>query len=129
MAALAQNGDGLRADQAGAADHDDLHCEPPRCYWSAPRVLPFILVAQTVDRVHDLAVGQHGSDLPTDLLDVAVDGAVGDDTLITIHRIHELITRVDATGMRDEHLEELELHRGEVEVPAADRGPMTVVVQ
>src|SRR6267142_3121932 len=25
MAALAQNGDGLRADQAGAADHDDLH--------------------------------------------------------------------------------------------------------
>src|ERR1700722_14626390 len=22
---LAQNGDGLRADQAGAADHDDLH--------------------------------------------------------------------------------------------------------
>ena len=25
MAALAQNGDGLRADQAGAADDDDLH--------------------------------------------------------------------------------------------------------
>jgi hypothetical protein len=25
VAALAQNGDGLRADQAGAADHDDLH--------------------------------------------------------------------------------------------------------
>jgi hypothetical protein len=25
VAALAQNGDGLRADQAGAADDDDLH--------------------------------------------------------------------------------------------------------
>jgi hypothetical protein len=25
MRFLAQNGDGLRADQAGAADHDDLH--------------------------------------------------------------------------------------------------------
>src|SRR5207245_6263018 len=29
VAALAQNGDGLRADQAGAADNDDLHSEPP----------------------------------------------------------------------------------------------------
>ena len=28
MAALAQNGDGLRADQAGAADDDDLHDLP-----------------------------------------------------------------------------------------------------
>src|SRR6266498_1468100 len=25
----AQNGDGLRAGQAGTADDDDLHCEPP----------------------------------------------------------------------------------------------------
>src|SRR5260221_282730 len=29
MAALAQNGDGLRADQAGAADDDDLHVMSP----------------------------------------------------------------------------------------------------
>src|SRR5262249_9135958 len=29
MAATAQNGDGLRADQAGAADDDDLHDLPP----------------------------------------------------------------------------------------------------
>src|SRR6185437_6696360 len=29
MATLAQNGDGLRADQAGAADDDDLHGFPP----------------------------------------------------------------------------------------------------
>jgi hypothetical protein len=29
VAALAQNGDGLRADQAGAADDDDLHGLPP----------------------------------------------------------------------------------------------------
>ena len=29
VAALAQNGDGLRADQAGAADDDDLHAHPP----------------------------------------------------------------------------------------------------
>ena len=28
VAALAQNGDGLRAEQAGAADHDDLHGLP-----------------------------------------------------------------------------------------------------
>src|SRR6516165_751760 len=28
VAALAQNGDGLRADQAGAADDDDLHGSP-----------------------------------------------------------------------------------------------------
>jgi hypothetical protein len=28
VAALAQNGDGLRADQAGAADDDDLHGLP-----------------------------------------------------------------------------------------------------
>jgi hypothetical protein len=31
--------------------------------------------------VHDLAIGQHGGDLPADLLDVAVDGAVGHDAL------------------------------------------------
>ena len=31
VAALAQNGDGLRADQAGAADDDDLHCLTLRC--------------------------------------------------------------------------------------------------
>jgi len=31
VAALAQNGDGLRADQAGAAADDDLHDHPP---WS-----------------------------------------------------------------------------------------------
>jgi hypothetical protein len=29
VAALAQNGDGLRADQAGAADNDDLHALSP----------------------------------------------------------------------------------------------------
>jgi hypothetical protein len=29
VAALAQNGDGLRADQAGAADDDDFHGLPP----------------------------------------------------------------------------------------------------
>jgi hypothetical protein len=29
VAALTQNGDGLRADQAGAADDDDLHGYPP----------------------------------------------------------------------------------------------------
>ena len=29
MAALAQNGDGLRADQAGAPDNDDFHDLPP----------------------------------------------------------------------------------------------------
>ena len=29
VAALAQNGDGLRADQAGAADDDDLHMRSP----------------------------------------------------------------------------------------------------
>jgi hypothetical protein len=29
MAALAQNGDSLRADQAGAADDDDLHVMTP----------------------------------------------------------------------------------------------------
>ena len=28
MAALAQNGDGLRADQAGAANDDDIHSLP-----------------------------------------------------------------------------------------------------
>jgi hypothetical protein len=28
VAALAQNGDGLRADEAGAADDDDLHGLP-----------------------------------------------------------------------------------------------------
>ena len=35
MAALAQDGDGLRADQAGAADDDDLH-EP---------LLPFVIAS------------------------------------------------------------------------------------
>jgi hypothetical protein len=29
MAALTQNGNGLRADQAGAADDDDLHVMTP----------------------------------------------------------------------------------------------------
>jgi hypothetical protein len=29
VAALAQNGDGLRADEAGAADDDDFHGLPP----------------------------------------------------------------------------------------------------
>jgi hypothetical protein len=29
VAALAQNGDGLRADQASTADNYDLHSEPP----------------------------------------------------------------------------------------------------
>src|SRR5262249_49702866 len=31
VAALAQNGDGLRADQPGAADDDDLHGHTPPC--------------------------------------------------------------------------------------------------
>src|SRR5262245_66466819 len=31
VAALAQNGDGLRAYQAGAADNDDLHMRSPFC--------------------------------------------------------------------------------------------------
>ncbi len=29
VATLAQDGDGLRADQAGTADHNDLHVDPP----------------------------------------------------------------------------------------------------
>src|SRR5438445_11229945 len=39
VVALAQNGDGLRADQAGAADYDDLHSEPPRMSGAAPRAV------------------------------------------------------------------------------------------
>src|ERR1051326_2134937 len=37
VAALPQNGDGLRADQAGAADDDDLHGSPlPADDWRPP---------------------------------------------------------------------------------------------
>jgi hypothetical protein len=32
----AQNRDGLRADQAAAADHDDLHSEPPSSWPASP---------------------------------------------------------------------------------------------
>jgi hypothetical protein len=35
VAALAQNRDGLRADQAGAADDDDLHGSPSLDDWRA----------------------------------------------------------------------------------------------
>jgi hypothetical protein len=37
MAALAQNGDGSRADQASAADHDDFHGFHLPCFKSATR--------------------------------------------------------------------------------------------
>jgi hypothetical protein len=79
--------------------------------------------------VHDLAIGQDRSNLATNLLDVTVDGAIGDDALVAIHRVHELIARVDPTRMIDQHLEELELHRGEVQISPTDRGAMTVGIQ
>jgi hypothetical protein len=41
VAALAQNGDGLRADQAGSADDDDLHGLPLLVDYS--RLQPYIL--------------------------------------------------------------------------------------
>src|SRR5262249_31774905 len=57
VAALAQNGDGLRADQTGAADHDDLHSDPLVCSpqtrttrCSAPsRNLPLLLRMRGAD--------------------------------------------------------------------------------
>src|SRR6185369_4148773 len=57
--------------------------------------LPLVLVAETVDPVHHLAVRQHRRDLPADLLDVAVDGPVGDDPLVAVHRVHELLAGID----------------------------------
>ncbi len=51
--------------------------------------------------MNDLAVGQDRGNLATDFLDVTVDGAVGDDALVPIHRVHELIARVDTARVRD----------------------------
>src|SRR5260370_9818787 len=42
VATLAQNGDGLRADQAGAADDDDLHSLPPLSKPQAQRLVQFV---------------------------------------------------------------------------------------
>src|SRR5215831_11010752 len=60
---------------------------------------------------------------------MAVDGAVGDDALVTVHRVHELIARVDTTRMIGEHLEQLELHGREIEVLASDRRAMAGLVE
>src|SRR5499427_6529104 len=120
-----------------------ITAEAPRRSESAPRggagqayrpargraALRLVLVAEPVDRVHDLAIGQHGGDLPADLLDVAVDGAVGHHPLVAVHRVDELIPGVDAAGMLYQHLEELELHGGEVEVRCADRRAMPRLVE
>jgi hypothetical protein len=57
--------------------------------------------------VHDLALGQHGGDLPADLLDVAVEGAVGDDSLVAVHRVDELLARVDPARVLGEDLQAL----------------------
>src|SRR5262249_2228635 len=82
------------------------------------------LVAQPVDRVHDLAIGQPGGNFPGDFFDVAADGAVGPPRLVAVHRVDELIPSVDAAGMIHQHFEERELHGGEVEVRPADRRAM-----
>jgi hypothetical protein len=42
VATLAQNGDGLGADQAGAADDDDLHGLPPFSKPQAQRLVQFV---------------------------------------------------------------------------------------
>src|SRR5690349_16073115 len=68
--------------------------------------------------MHDLAVGQDDGDLATDLLDVTVDGAVGDDALVAIHRVHELLACVDAARMSHQHLEQLELYAVRIQTPA-----------
>src|SRR6202795_657030 len=91
--------------------------------------LPLVLVAETVDRVHHLPVRQHRRDLPTDLLDVAVDGPVGDDPLVAVHRVHELLAGIDPARAIGQHLEQLELYRREVEVRAADRRAISRLVE
>src|SRR5687768_1787667 len=77
----------------------------------------------------DLAVGLHGGDLLADLLDVAVDGAVGDDALVAVHRVDELVAGVDAAGVGGEDLEELVFDGGELEVLAGDARLEAGVVQ
>ena len=59
----------------------------------------FLLTRLTVP--HMLA-GGGGSDLPAQLLDVAVDGAVADHPLVGVDAVHQLLPREDAAGVGGE---------------------------
>src|ERR1700687_4878717 len=78
---------------SGVRTFDRYSADPVmgRAPLSSRLALPLVLVADPVDRVHDLAVGQHGGDLAADLLDVAVDGGVGHPALAAVHPVPAVV--------------------------------------
>ena len=57
-----------------------------------------VTIACAVNRVNQFLIGQQFVQFTTELFDVAVDGAVGNDALILIHQIHQCCAGEDMAG-------------------------------
>src|SRR5205085_10696815 len=86
------------------------------------------LVADAVDRAHELFARADVLELAAQVLHVRVDRAVGDYAVIFIQALEQPLTRKHAPGCRGESAQQAEFHGGEVERAAIERGDMALVV-
>ncbi len=77
----------------------------------------------------ELRFGIDGLNLPPQLLDVAVDGAVADDAFVGIYLVHKLLSPVNASGIGDQEMQQLELNGSEFQIMAVECGAIPMFIE
>ena len=89
----------------------------------------FKLVSHPVNRLDKVGLGVDCGDLPSQLLDVAVDGSVAHDALVGVDPLHELAARIEPSRAGGEKIEKSELDGGQLEIASVKGGPVAGLVE
>ena len=82
------------------------------------------LVSHPVNRLDKVGLGIDGGNLPSQLLDVAVDGPVAHDAQVGVDPLHELTRASRAVpGAGNEKIEKSELDGGQLEIASREGSP------
>src|SRR5262249_51027607 len=78
-------------------------------------------IANSVDRADEIRLGTGLGDLPAEVPDMAVDGAVVHDASIVVETVEKLVARENRPRTRGEGVQQPELDRGQIQFRAVDR--------
>src|SRR5215471_21476049 len=97
--------------------------------WINESILFLPPVPQTVHRVDARELRVALLELAPQALDVAVDGALGDVSVVGISLFHELLARLDVSGMARQRLEQQKLGHRERDRLAVPSGEVPQAVE
>src|SRR6185369_1004633 len=96
------------------------------CYCCASSIK---FIPRAIDRMDEFRFRRYAGDLFAQVLDVAIDGAIADHSLIGIYLIHELGSIVYASGIGRKEVKQFKLDHGKIQILALQRRLKTFLIQ